>query len=67
MAKAKSKKSDNVSFEIKEGEFKGKYSLLVPKLNVPKIGIVGAMDLAKMPEVLEYLVKINSGAIQKEK
>ena len=66
MAKAK-KKSDNVSFEIKEGEFKGKYSLMFPKLYVHKLGVVSALELAKMPEVLEFLVRINSGAIQKEK
>lgn len=54
-----------MAFTIQEGDYKGDYEMDMVSLNIPKIGIVKPEQLAKMPEVLEKLVKINSGAIRK--
>lgn len=64
MAKKK-EEIKKVTFEIKEGEYKGKYAVKRAKLNIPKVGIVNASELVEMPDVLEHLVKIGSGTIQK--
>lgn len=59
------KKAAILTFEIKIGNTKSKYKLNAPQANIPKLGVVKAAELIQMPEVLEELVKINSGIISK--
>lgn len=64
MAKNK-KEFKPITFSIKGGDFEGVYQIKREKLHIPALkGKVTAKQLVDdMPEVLEELVKINSGAI----
>src|SRR5690606_34081395 len=64
MAKNK-KEIEAVTFEIPDGDLQGRYQVIRAKINVPRLGVVNAKDLVEMPEVLEHLVQINSGAVKK--
>lgn len=65
MAKNKKKELEAVTFEIQDGDHQGRYQVVRAKINVPRLGVVSAKDLVEMPEVLEHLVQINSGTIQR--
>ena len=71
MAKAKKSVSEEgvtdapFAFEVKIGDESAKYQIIAPSAYIPKIGTVTAEELIQMPEVLAFLVKINSGTIKK--
>ena len=64
---AKKEEYKPIGFKIKDGDLAGDYQIKRAQVNIPKVGIVKAADLAKEPKMLEELIRINSGVIVKLK